>query len=1378
MKKLTGTLLAVCLALATYPASWQEVKKVELPERHSTKWQAVALKQAKALPRAQKAVSDADFSLYEGRTFHANLVNSDAWDGVSIGSVPYGVYSYTLGDEASFQAVSTDLGYNFMASAFARNELVGVYPMSIMGILNGVRYLGLGAPDFKTSWEMLYENASYGYIPTVMAYDPTNDTIYAAMYNDALDGINWAVFDRVNRRFNTLVAWPNDFQPITMAATPDGRLFCIDLEGFYYTLNKATGEAEMVGETGVTPTNYVQAMGYDGRTATFLWCAMTAEGPALYAVDVETGAASRIVTLTQNEQVSSLFFLESEAPDKAPAAITDLDIAYSANGALDGNVTFTVPTTAYDGTALSGNVDMTVYLDGAVLKQESVAGGSQHTLPVELTNDNHYIYVLLENEAGFSPLNYLYEYAGYDEPLPVTDLTLEISEEGESQLTWTAPAGGVNGGYIDFDNLTYTVVRMPEGVTVQEGLKGTSFTETCPVDMARYSYQVIPYNGADKPGEAATSNQVLYGDAFSVPYHDDFVTDETLTFYSYYNQNEDTTQWEQKNISAWNSGQQTLDLKNANVWFITPAIAMEAGKAYCATYTMRNMSAPDSVEVYVGTNVDDISSFRLVNTIDSMKTIDYTYYDPFESDFVIDKTSDYHVGIVARKSWIFIREIDIVEIGNQDAPKAVEGLTITPDEAGAMTAVLNFTLPTQTLAGGALTGTLTANIYRDGGTTPVGTLDNLNAGAQASWTDAAVEGEVGVHSYTVRVSNAAGEGKWTTAEAFIGVYTPTYTNTFDEKTSGDFFTTENPDNQTGNECRWKWNSYSQYLELSYYVQNPVENIWLYMPAIQLEQDEVYELSFIWNHSLYGGGCPGYVTIGMQPEAEAQTDTLAYLPNTDYGANMPVICDIVTDATGKHYPSVYIKGDTQNAFIMPNIDSLVIKHVTSAFAPYKVENLSVEHNMEGKLEATLSFTAPTTDFAGRDLTENFKVDIFRGANSTIPVNTFEDVQPGQALTWTDQLSEQGLVDYLVVATNEAGRGKEALDTTYVGIDLPQAVTDFVVKGNADNTGVEMSWTAPETGINGGVLDESLEYVIIEYFPTATTAEEMMAILGTTKETSFEKADIETSEQVMHYYGVITQTSTGVGGAIIDYTVLGSLYELPFRESFANGALSTSGWVGGGDNTQAAIWNMSQDIELFTSQDEDNGFAVFYNGVWSETYYTGWLISSKFRPAPADNQLTFYVYRGLETTAKRNPGVIVSMSVNDGDYVDVCDSIFVNEGNAGWQPFTIDLDIPEEANYISLQFKGFSSLSSEYVPIDNVEVTGTYTGVKDLDTVTGMVYGQQGAMLFTGLQGNTVEVYNVSGVCIDRFMATDHDLRTYEPGVYVVAYNGTACKVMVR
>lgn len=55
--------------------------------------------------------------------------------------MPYGIYSYTLGSEADFQALSTDLRYNFMASAMGRDQLVGARPMEIFGALNGVEYV-------------------------------------------------------------------------------------------------------------------------------------------------------------------------------------------------------------------------------------------------------------------------------------------------------------------------------------------------------------------------------------------------------------------------------------------------------------------------------------------------------------------------------------------------------------------------------------------------------------------------------------------------------------------------------------------------------------------------------------------------------------------------------------------------------------------------------------------------------------------------------------------------------------------------------------------------------------------------------------------------------------------------------------------------------------------------------------------------------------------------------------------------------------------------------------------------------------------------------------------------------------------------------------
>ena len=180
---------------------------------------------------------------FQGLTFYANLTNSDSWAGVSIGSVPYGIYSYTIGSGADFQAHATDLRYDFMASAMGRDQLVGARPMQMMGVLNGVEYNGLSRADFSELWSMIYDYADYSFIPSVMAYDVTNDTFYSIQYNSDLTGLNLAKWNPIIRMFETQCAWPNRFQPMTLGITPEGYMFCVGSDGQFYHLDKETAEA-------------------------------------------------------------------------------------------------------------------------------------------------------------------------------------------------------------------------------------------------------------------------------------------------------------------------------------------------------------------------------------------------------------------------------------------------------------------------------------------------------------------------------------------------------------------------------------------------------------------------------------------------------------------------------------------------------------------------------------------------------------------------------------------------------------------------------------------------------------------------------------------------------------------------------------------------------------------------------------------------------------------------------------------------------------------------------------------------------------------------------------------------------------------------------
>lgn len=1371
----------------------------KLPEKSGEPYRLARVIAPKAtLPNASKlpqrtlksnVKATAVSSLFAGRTFYGNLTNSDDWAGSNLGGVPYGVYSYTFGDEANFKAVATATIYNFMSSAFGRDRLLGVYPMSIMGALNGVRYMELDSAKFDKRWEETYPQATYGYIPTAMTYDPTSDKFYAALYNDQLNGLNWAVFNDKTRRFEVLKKWSNDFQPLTLGATPDGKLYSIGLDGYYYAIDKTTGEAEMIGEPGVTPANYVQSMGYDGRTGTFIWEAVTGTGEALYSVDVNTGEATLINSLNKNEQLSSLFFKSQEAKDKAPAAIGDLSLSFTGTASQSGDLCFTVPTKAYDGTALSGNVNMTIYVDGTAVKQNaSVAPGSKQTQPISLTNDNHYMAVVLSNSEGFSPNNYLYQYVGYDTPEPVTDVKLAVdSTAGQFKLTWTAPKAGINKGYLDMANMKYNIVRMPDSTTVAQGISGNVFTEPLRSKLERYYYRVYPVN-ADKTGAVAESNKVLYGNAYDVPYSEDFYSQETLPLFTIIDGSGEGVTWEYNsynqcmgiNTSAYSIKDRTND------WLVTPGVNLKPGIAYALIYNMRNtfQDYTESYKILYGTNPSDTTSFKLIAQCDSFDVSGEL--TDVENDFHVDKAGTYYFALVCTSkgpdcTGMFVKKISVDALGGIEAPAAPTELTLTPDSTGEMKAELSFTAPTKTLAGDTLIGNLTAKVYRDDAADPITSLQ-VEAGKKARYTDTTVKG-VDMHKYAVAMQNAEGEGKRATASAFIGVYTPTYSNTFDDESSAKFFKSFlNGEPVDGYEVSgWQYNNWSHDLELSYYPKSEAlpATMSVLFPAIKLAKDSVYEVSFTWDNSVYGTAeVPaefGY-TRSAKP---VNLVKIASLPRTGYNANLLQSFNIVAPADGKYYPYINISTAVAN-YLSPTIDSLVIKKVASAFAPSAVTALKAVNDQTGALKATVSCTAPTTDYAGRALTGTLTVNIFRGTNNTIPVKTFTKVDPGAQLTWTDESALKGYDTYMVVPANDHGNGKACSDTCYVGVDQPLNVENYAVKGNASNTGAVITWDAPKGGVHGGVINNgSLKYIVAEYLPQEQDANKKLKLLGRTSSHSYNVDNVETADsQAVHYYTVIPYTDAGydLHYAYIANVVLGKPYTLPYKESFANGAETTNVWLASSTSNYAK-WSEQQDGKTYKSQDGDNGMALFFFGSFYENNQKGYLVSPKFKVADKA-YVDFWVYQGIAKHYSKPAYLVVKQNVDDGKYVALGDTIFINDSTEGWHRHHLELK-NTTGNFATLFFEASVSGSNDYVFIDNIVVdTPTTTGIGHVLGAEAGVRGVKNGISLVGLKGQLVSIYTVGGQLVDEFKASGNDIRNLAPGIYVVRAGGMSFKVTAR
>ena len=1371
----------------TYTAAPKAVKQVvQTPQR------AKMLLKREAVSRKKAPSADQ----FQGLTLYVNLTNSDAWAGYSIGSVPYGIYSYTIGDNAGFQALATDLRYDFMASAMGRDQLVGARPMELFGSLNGVEYNGLSKDDFSELWSVVYEQADYSYIPSVMAYDVTSNVIYSIQYNSDLTGLNMAVWNPQTRMFETIAPWPNRFQPLAMGFTPNGDMYCVGSDGEFYQMDKETGDARSVGTLDVAPTMYVQGMGYEPSSACFLWMGVTQQGSGLYAIDPYDASVTLVQELTQNEQASTVFFKDNKAPAMAPAAISDLAFTFDGSS-TSGNITFTVPTTTYNGSALSGNVTMSVWLDGEqIASYVTVAPGSQQAFNREVSNDNHYVYVLLENQAGCSPVNSLYTFAGYDTPLPVSNLTFTV-ENGVSHLTWDAPATGVNGGYLE--NVTYNVVRMPGNVLVAQGLNACEFSETLPGKMERYYYIVTPFNADGKQGQEAVSNAILTGNAFMPPYFDDFSDASTRDLWTVVNANNDASQWGSEYTWSFNdynanwgiyTGPYNMgeDQEGADDYLISPGINIQEGISYALIVNMRNTFAgyKERVSLLVGTDPTDVTTFQV---LDANEAYDVNgNLTDWEVDFLMPETGTYYFAVRVytlkedNASGIFVNSMAVNELGKTNAPAEVTNLTVTPEESGEMLADVTFTAPTTQLDGAALAGPLTANIYRDGADEAVAQFP-VEVGANALWTDNTVEG-VGVHTYTVGISNEAGEGKRVSAEAFIGVYTAPYTNAFDTEADARFFVTVNDSSiYSTNEYRWIWSSYNQNLALGgygYFVQHPVEKIWLYMPAIKLEKDMVYNYSFNWTYSSYNQTCPGYAGIGMAPDSTAQTIYPDQLPFTNYGEKVLIENEVIASETGKYYPSILMVADVASSYISPSIDDINITLVGSAFAPYSVENLVVENDKTGLLKVNFAFNAPSVDYAQRPLEGPLTVYIFR-SGSAIPLMTFNDVEPGQALEWVDEQPMHGNNSYVIVAENEYGRGKVSEATVFAGVDVPAAVENFWIRGNEDNQKAVLTWDAPsEVGVNGGVVDGSLEYTIVEYFPDGATPEDQMVIIGTTTQTTFVVDREPTDEMEIHYYAVIPSTSAGIGQAVLDDVVLGKLKAVPFTESFADGYVWNTGWVADADVANyGTVWYVMPDDNEMTSQDGDNGFALCYNGNYYSSYHWADMVSPKVKLDPTKQYtLSFYVYMGYSSSAAVMPTLVVSQSINDDPYEELT-TINVTEGDGEWVLFEIPLSGTEFGNYAKVSFRGYMSMMSERIWLDNIRITSEDkpSSVNEL-SVQQQVAAVKGGISIEGFEGQQVRVFTIDGRQVDAFVASGSRTMPMTPGIYIVTVGKQAFKVSVK
>lgn len=637
-----------------------------------------------------------------------------------------------------------------------------------------------------------------------LAHDYTSGNTYACSpvisATGAVNGFELRTVDLNTGEFTAVAPLGNHYFA-AMECDSDGQLYGFDRRQSFpfdvtlYKIDKTSGECTEVGPLGLNQKASYCGAAYDHANGKLYWQSRTytydkyyqeTYQSAIYEVNVATGAASVAREFDNSEYVSGLFFIDSNPA--APAQPQDVKFNYVNNAS--GTVSFQSPAVSYRGKTLSGSISAEISVDGVVVDTKSnIAPGAVVTsAAIELSAGAHTIAVTCIGTDGLRSLKGTTKvFSGTDAPAAVSNIQVSVTPKGESAtITWDAPAVGANAGSIDTADLTYTIKRRPEYVTIATGLTECIFTDTPDRAMGITQYEITA-SASGKTGPAANSATALVGAARAIPYVETF--DNSTAFYSYAVIDEAGDGTDQGNTWIWHP-EHRLPIwwisyydygKCANDWMVTPTLNLDPEKVYAFafdTYGFSSGTSQAAFSVYLGKEAtkESLTHFILKDSYTVPVGHPHTV-----SGYFVPNVDECRIGFQMTndgKDHTAFDNVRVLEFGSTAIPAA----PVLTAEKSADKVLIHATMPTKNMAGSTV-GTLTgAKCYRMSDNSLVGTLTVVTAGAEATFVDTAPH--YGDNEYYVFAINSAGEGIEATVKINVLPPAPQQVNFVEVRSSG------------------------------------------------------------------------------------------------------------------------------------------------------------------------------------------------------------------------------------------------------------------------------------------------------------------------------------------------------------------------------------------------------------------------------------------------------------------------------------------------------------------------------------------------------------------------------------------------------------------
>lgn len=569
--------------------------------------------------------------------------------------------------------------------------------------------------------------------------------------------------------------------PLSIAASPDGKLYFMNYPATLYSYDKETKESTKLFDNVKATKNYQNATA--SQTAAFDWATgymylanLTSDWKThLTKIDVTTGTAVDIAEFPQDERMAGLFIPYTHKG--APAAPSKISYA-------NGKLLFTAPTKTYSsGENLSGKLTAYISADGGTATEINVTPGETVEADLELADGKHSVTIEIGNNEGRSTARRLDTFVGTDVPVAVNGLQFTTEDGKNATISWQAPTLSANGGPIDDSTINYRVVRYPDEVVVAEGLKETTVSDVLPDTHARYYYEVTSY-AADRIGATATSNIIPAGEIWVPPYTENFDTQEDFDFFKVIDANGDGQTWAymlpqvyDANGFAYLHGNGTADVDTGiyeghgnDDYLVSPKIQLKAGIDYRLKFkTYDNWYHNEYMTVLIGKQ-DKVTGEETVvkKFTDLHSNSDYSMLFNVPDDGIYYLLL--HADNPGQSVSILLDDLGIDVYSSFNGPASATSVEAKAGEKGALSNTLSFVAPTKTYKDAELDNISYINVYRNDSVKPVHVFEAPKPGEQLSWTDNNVE--QGLVTYRIVAFNEAGQGCESIVTNWVGLDMP------------------------------------------------------------------------------------------------------------------------------------------------------------------------------------------------------------------------------------------------------------------------------------------------------------------------------------------------------------------------------------------------------------------------------------------------------------------------------------------------------------------------------------------------------------------------------------------------------------------------------